>query len=61
MDSKNVSYWNDPIETLVIGVCQLGLSGWKPEECSAIGNELLAWKDKGLSEKEGTFLLQQIT
>jgi phosphoglucan,water dikinase len=54
VNKKNVSIWNDPIETLVIGVRQLGLSGWKPEECSAIGNELFAWKNKGLLAKEGS-------
>lgn len=52
-ESKNVSSWNDALGALFIGIRQLGLSGWKPEECTAIGNELLAWKEKGLSEKEG--------
>lgn len=54
--SKNVSSWNDPIGVLLVGIRQLGLSGWKPEECTAIGNELLAWQEKGLSETEGTLL-----
>ncbi|RVW20673.1 Phosphoglucan, water dikinase, chloroplastic [Vitis vinifera] len=53
-ESKNVSSWNDPLGALFIGISQLGLSGWKPEECTAIGNELLAWKEKGLSEREGS-------
>ena len=52
-ESKNVSSWNDPLGSLFVGIRQLGLSGWKPEECTAIGNELLAWKEKGLSEMEG--------
>lgn len=56
VESKNVTSWNEPLDALAIGVRQLGLSGWKSEECIAIGNELLAWKDKGLSEKEGVFL-----
>ncbi|KAF3674172.1 hypothetical protein FXO38_05354 [Capsicum annuum] len=30
-----------------------GLSGWKPEECKAVGNELLSWKKRGISENEG--------
>lgn len=51
VNSKNVNSWSDPIGALVVGVHQLGLSGWKPEECKAIQNELLAWKEKGLSEK----------
>ncbi|XP_048496017.1 phosphoglucan, water dikinase, chloroplastic isoform X3 [Beta vulgaris subsp. vulgaris] len=51
-ESKNVTSWNEPLDALTIGIRQLGLSGWKSEECIAIGNELIAWKDKGLSEKE---------
>ncbi|KVI00392.1 ATP-grasp fold, subdomain 1 [Cynara cardunculus var. scolymus] len=52
--SKNINSWSDPIGALVVGIRQLGLSGWKPEECKAIENELLAWKEKGLLEKEGS-------
>ncbi|OIT07698.1 PREDICTED: phosphoglucan, water dikinase, chloroplastic [Nicotiana attenuata] len=51
---KNVSSWNDPIGALNVGIQQLGLSGWKPEECKAVGNELLSWKKRGLSETEGS-------
>ncbi|GAB4844035.1 Phosphoglucan, water dikinase, chloroplastic [Ancistrocladus abbreviatus] len=51
VESKIVTNWNDSFDALIIGIHQLGLSGWKPEECAAIGNELGAWKDKGLSEK----------
>ncbi|GJS18940.1 phosphoglucan, water dikinase, chloroplastic [Tanacetum coccineum] len=54
VNPKNVNSWNDPIGALVIGIRQLGLSGWKAEECKAIENELLAWQEKGLSEKEGS-------
>ena len=49
----NVSTWNDPLGALVAGISQIRLSGWKSDECVAIENELLAWKEKGLSEKEG--------
>ncbi|KAK9671379.1 hypothetical protein RND81_12G026300 [Saponaria officinalis] len=49
-ESLNVSSWNQPLDALAVGIQQLGLSGWKSEECTAIANELLAWKDKGLSE-----------
>ncbi|KAJ8547034.1 hypothetical protein K7X08_010620 [Anisodus acutangulus] len=51
---KNVSSWNDPIGALTVGTQQLGLSGWKPEECKAVGNELLSWKERGISENEGS-------
>ena len=54
VESKNISSWNDLLGALIVGVRQLGLSGWKPEECAAIGTELLAWQEKGLFEKEGT-------
>ncbi|KAL3506570.1 hypothetical protein ACH5RR_031952 [Cinchona calisaya] len=53
LDINNVSSWNDPLEVLVVGIHQLGLSGWKPNECRAIGNELMAWKARGLLEREG--------
>ncbi|KAA3452469.1 phosphoglucan, water dikinase, chloroplastic-like [Gossypium australe] len=39
--------------SLILGVHQLGLSGWKPGECDAIGSELTAWQEKGLLDKEG--------
>ena len=54
VESKNISSWSDPLGALIVGVHQLGLSGWKPEECEAIGTELLAWQERGLLEKEGT-------
>ncbi|KAF9610095.1 hypothetical protein IFM89_019935 [Coptis chinensis] len=50
----NASSWNDPLDALAVGIRQLGLSGWKLEECTAIENELLAWKQKGLTEREGS-------
>ncbi|XP_058774586.1 phosphoglucan, water dikinase, chloroplastic-like [Vicia villosa] len=53
LESKNVNSWNDPLGALIIGVHQLKLSNWKPEECSAIENELIAWSTRGLSESEG--------
>lgn len=53
MESEKISSWNHPLDVLVVGIRQLGLSGWRPEECSAIGNELAAWKSRGLSAKEG--------
>uniref|UniRef100_A0A6M2ETZ3 CBM20 domain-containing protein n=1 Tax=Populus davidiana TaxID=266767 RepID=A0A6M2ETZ3_9ROSI len=54
VESKNISSWNDPLGALIVGVRQLGLSGWRPEECAAIGTELLAWQEKRLFEKEGS-------
>ncbi|KAK2405742.1 Phosphoglucan, water dikinase, chloroplastic [Trifolium repens] len=53
LQSKNVNSWNDPLGALIIGVHQLKLSNWKPEECAAIENELIAWSTRGLSESEG--------
>lgn len=51
--AKNVNSWSYPLEALVAGIDQLSLSGWKPEECNAIKQEILAWQRIGLSEKEG--------
>ncbi|KAE9618610.1 putative phosphoglucan, water dikinase [Lupinus albus] len=51
--SKNINAWNDSLRALIIGVHQLKLSSWKPEECDAIENELIAWSKKGISEMEG--------
>lgn len=53
VDLKDIRSWNNPIRALVVGIHQLGLSGWKREECDAIGNELIAWQEKGLLETEG--------
>jgi hypothetical protein len=50
----NTSLWDDALDALIIGINQVCFSGWKPNECSAIVNELLSWKQKGLSEFEGT-------
>ncbi|PWZ44952.1 Phosphoglucan, water dikinase, chloroplastic [Zea mays] len=49
----NTSLWDDALDALIIGINQVCFSGWKPNECSAIVNELLSWKQKGLSEFEG--------
>ncbi|KAL0391697.1 UNVERIFIED_CONTAM: Phosphoglucan, water dikinase, chloroplastic [Sesamum radiatum] len=54
VEQKNVNSWNDALGALAISVHQLGLSGWKPDECRAIRNELLAWKERGLLETEGS-------
>ncbi|KAE8708781.1 Phosphoglucan [Hibiscus syriacus] len=57
IEEKNISSWNDPLGVLIVGVNQLSLSRWKPEECAAIENELTAWQEKGLFEKEGSSLV----
>ncbi|XP_051150786.1 phosphoglucan, water dikinase, chloroplastic isoform X2 [Andrographis paniculata] len=51
---NNVSSWSDTFGALVISILQLGLSGWNPEECQVIRNELLAWQGRGLLETEGS-------
>lgn len=42
VEQNNVGSWSDALGALVVSVLQLGLSGWKPEECRVIRNELLA-------------------
>ncbi|KAH6785738.1 chloroplastidic phosphoglucan [Perilla frutescens var. hirtella] len=54
VEKKNASSWSEPLGALVISIHQLGISGWKPEECRAIGNELIAWQTRGLLETEGS-------
>ncbi|XP_015698644.1 phosphoglucan, water dikinase, chloroplastic isoform X2 [Oryza brachyantha] len=51
--SRNTTVWDTTLEALVIGIDQIRFSGWKIDECIAIGNELLSWKQKVLSESEG--------
>ncbi|CAH9136523.1 unnamed protein product [Cuscuta epithymum] len=53
VDPKKIIMWNDSIAGLIVGIHQLGLSGWKSEECKAIRNELLSWKEKGFLDMEG--------
>lgn len=53
VEQKNVGSWSEPLGALVASIHQLGLSGWKPGECKAIGNELIAWQNRGLLETEG--------
>lgn len=52
--ARDTSLWDDTLDALIIGINQVSFSGWKQEECIAIGSELLSWKQKGLSESEGS-------
>ncbi|KAL6854389.1 hypothetical protein ACP4OV_019292 [Aristida adscensionis] len=51
--ARNKSIWDDALDALMVGIAQVSFSGWKQEECIAIGNELLYWKQTGLPETEG--------
>ncbi|GAA0164916.1 kinase [Lithospermum erythrorhizon] len=53
INAKKISSWVEPIKALTVGISQLGLCGWRAEECRAIGSELQAWTNKGFEEKEG--------
>ncbi|MQL96085.1 hypothetical protein Taro_028755 [Colocasia esculenta] len=53
IDSKNIEPWDNPLGALIIGIRHVGLSNWKLDECVAINSELLAWKEKGLQDREG--------
>ncbi|EPS62661.1 hypothetical protein M569_12127, partial [Genlisea aurea] len=57
VNEKNITVWDDALEGLAISIRQVGLSGWKYEECNAIGNELAAWQKRGLSEAEGILMV----
>ncbi|XP_057798732.1 phosphoglucan, water dikinase, chloroplastic [Salvia miltiorrhiza] len=54
VEQKNATSWSEPLNALVASIHQLGVSGWKPDECKAIGNELIAWQNRGLLETEGS-------
>jgi len=54
LNLKNVIPWNHLLDSLIVGISQIRLSCWKSEECYAIESELLAWKQQGFSEREGT-------
>jgi phosphoglucan,water dikinase len=58
--ARDTSGWDDTLDALIVGINQVSFSGWKPEECIAIGNELLSWKQKGLSESEGALFFFNI-
>lgn len=60
VEQKNASSWSEPLGALVASIHQLGISGWKPEECRAIENELLAWQKRGLLETEGAVFPQRV-
>ncbi|KAG6548416.1 hypothetical protein Mapa_009902 [Marchantia paleacea] len=52
--SQKVMSWNHPLGVVVLGVRQLGLSGWQQKECLAIENEISAWQAAGIVQgKEG--------
>lgn len=57
VEQKNANSWSEPLGALVVSIHQLGISGWKPEECRAIGSELIAWQKRGLLETEGKLSL----
>lgn len=60
MLQKNVGPLNEPLGALIISIRQLGLSGWKPEECTAITNELEAWQKSPPLETEGKLSLTEL-
>ncbi|CAM6112841.1 unnamed protein product [Calypogeia fissa] len=51
--STNVSAWNQTLGAVVLGIRQIGLSGWQSQECLAIENELSAWQSAGIVQKDG--------
>jgi phosphoglucan,water dikinase len=53
--SKKVESWNHPFGAIVLGIRNVGLSGFKQQECMAIENEIIAWQSAGMFEKEGMF------
>ncbi|KAK9806719.1 hypothetical protein WJX72_000486 [[Myrmecia] bisecta] len=51
--------WSLPLGGVVLGVRQMGLSGWEAGECLAVENELAAWQAKGkFKDKEAALRLK---
>ena len=45
--------WSHSLGATVLGLRQLGLSGWQSQECAAVENELQAWQAAGLPKGGG--------
>ncbi|TVU50595.1 hypothetical protein EJB05_01972 [Eragrostis curvula] len=56
--ASNGSIWDDALDALIIGIDQVSFSGWKAEECIAIGNELRSWKHKGNEDEKDVWVLR---
>ncbi|KAF3638667.1 hypothetical protein FXO38_23127 [Capsicum annuum] len=57
LPSPDLTLWEHTgfvVVVVILLMIKLGLSGWKPEECKAVGNELLLWKKRGISKNEGS-------
>eukprot|EP00850_Spirogloea_muscicola_P003513 SM000014S00301 [mRNA] locus=s14:501177:507786:- [translate_table: standard] len=51
---SNAARFAAPLGATVLGVRQLGLSGWQQAECVAVENELMAWQQAGVApSKDG--------
>lgn len=50
------SAWDLPLGAIVLGVRQMGLSGWQSPECMALENELTAWQQAGEFNSHDTAL-----
>jgi hypothetical protein len=46
-DAQSDKAWSLPLGAAVLGVRQLGLSGWEQAECFALENEIGAWQQAG--------------
>ncbi|XP_024534041.1 phosphoglucan, water dikinase, chloroplastic isoform X1 [Selaginella moellendorffii] len=57
IQSKSTSKWKQPLGGVVLGIRQLGLSGWQQAECLAIENELMTWEKDGICGKGMSIIL----
>lgn len=48
--------WALPLGATVLAVRQLGLGGWRPQECLALENELGSWQQSGGFNERGNAL-----
>lgn len=48
--SAHEKEWAQPLGAAVLAVRHCGLSGWQPDECMAVEEELAAWQKLGLAK-----------
>ncbi|PHU14035.1 hypothetical protein BC332_15240 [Capsicum chinense] len=61
LPSPDLTLWEHTgfvVVVVILLMIKLGLSGWKPEECKAIGNELLLWKKRGSEDGKTIWALR---
>ena len=56
MAQGNDNSWALPLGATLLGIRQVGLSGWEPKECMALENEIASWQQAGEFVKKSNAL-----